>query len=137
MNRLRCVAATGANVAARQLSVHNAVGARPMIGAHYAEPRDAQVTPQRTLPTRRQRHENVEGASGRLTSDRVKTLLVKTAAPMPGYVTFDLGAGLVDALEHRAAVTLNGPHKCLNAGGELLSEHRGPRGRNRTAPPPV
>jgi serine protease AprX len=45
-----------------------------------------------------------ERAGGRLTPDQVRALLVKTATPMAGYATFEVGAGLVDAL---AAVRLS------------------------------
>jgi len=40
-----------------------------------------------------------ERAGGTLTPDRVRSLLVQTADPMAGYVVFEVGAGLVNALE--------------------------------------
>jgi len=40
-----------------------------------------------------------ERAGGRRTPDQVKSILVNTAAPMAGYATFEVGAGLVNALE--------------------------------------
>lgn len=40
-----------------------------------------------------------ERAGGRLTPDRVRQLLVGTAAPIAGYQVFEVGAGMVDALQ--------------------------------------
>jgi serine protease AprX len=40
-----------------------------------------------------------ERAGGQLTPDQVRSILVQTAAPMAGYATFEVGAGLVNALE--------------------------------------
>jgi serine protease AprX len=40
-----------------------------------------------------------ERAGGRLTPDQVKNLLVQTADPMAGYAVFEVGAGLVNALD--------------------------------------
>jgi serine protease AprX len=40
-----------------------------------------------------------ERAGGRLTPDQVRSLLVQTADPMAGYAVFEVGAGLVNALE--------------------------------------
>ncbi|HEV8265280.1 MAG TPA: hypothetical protein VGQ06_10020 [Gemmatimonadales bacterium] len=40
-----------------------------------------------------------ERAGGRLTPDQVRSLLVQTADPWAGYATFEVGAGLVNALE--------------------------------------
>jgi serine protease AprX len=40
-----------------------------------------------------------ERAGGRLTPDQVRSLLVQTAAPMAGYAVFEVGAGLVNALD--------------------------------------
>ncbi|HEY3279119.1 MAG TPA: S8 family serine peptidase [Gemmatimonadales bacterium] len=40
-----------------------------------------------------------ERAGGRLTPDQVRSLLVQTADPMVGYAVFEVGAGLVNALE--------------------------------------
>src|SRR5213594_3990957 len=40
-----------------------------------------------------------ERAGGTLTPDQVRSMLVQTADPMAGYATFEVGAGLVNALE--------------------------------------
>jgi serine protease AprX len=40
-----------------------------------------------------------ERAGGTLTPDRVRSLLVQTADPMAGYAVFEVGAGLVNALD--------------------------------------
>jgi serine protease AprX len=40
-----------------------------------------------------------ERAGGQLTPDQVRSLLVRTADPMAGYTVFEVGAGLVNALE--------------------------------------
>jgi serine protease AprX len=40
-----------------------------------------------------------ERAGGRLTPDQVRSLLVQTADPMAGYTVFEVGAGLVNALD--------------------------------------
>jgi serine protease AprX len=40
-----------------------------------------------------------ERAGGRLTPDQVRSLLVQTADPMAGYAVFEVGTGLVNALE--------------------------------------
>jgi serine protease AprX len=40
-----------------------------------------------------------ERAGGGLTPDRVRSLLIQTADPLAGYVEFEVGAGLVNALE--------------------------------------
>lgn len=40
-----------------------------------------------------------ERAAGRLTPAQVKDLLIRTADPMAGYATFEVGAGMVNALE--------------------------------------
>ncbi len=40
-----------------------------------------------------------ERAGGRLTPDQVRSILVQTADPMAGYAVFEVGAGLVNALE--------------------------------------
>jgi serine protease AprX len=40
-----------------------------------------------------------ERAGGRLTPDQVRSLLVQTADPMAGYAVFEVGAGLVNALD--------------------------------------
>ena len=39
-----------------------------------------------------------ERAGGRLTPDQVRKILVQTATPMSGYASFEVGAGLVNAL---------------------------------------
>ncbi len=40
-----------------------------------------------------------ERAGGRLTPDQVRSILVQTADPMAGYAVFEVGAGLVNALD--------------------------------------
>lgn len=40
-----------------------------------------------------------ERAGGRLTPDKVRTILMQTAAPLSGYAVFEVGTGLVNALE--------------------------------------
>ena len=40
-----------------------------------------------------------ERAAGRLTPDQVRSILVQTADPLAGYAVFEVGAGLVNALE--------------------------------------
>jgi serine protease AprX len=40
-----------------------------------------------------------ERAAGGLTPDQVRTILIQTADPLPGYALFEVGAGLVNALE--------------------------------------
>lgn len=40
-----------------------------------------------------------ERAGGGLTPDQVRSILVRTADPLPGYAVFEVGAGLVNALE--------------------------------------
>jgi len=40
-----------------------------------------------------------ERAAGGLTPDQVRSILVQTADPMPGYALFEVGAGLVNALD--------------------------------------
>ncbi|HMG18823.1 MAG TPA: S8 family serine peptidase, partial [Gemmatimonadales bacterium] len=40
-----------------------------------------------------------ERAGGRLTPDQVRSILVQTADPMAGYAAFEVGAGLVNALD--------------------------------------
>jgi serine protease AprX len=39
-----------------------------------------------------------ERAGGRLTPDQVRSILVQSADPLAGYATFEVGAGLVNAL---------------------------------------
>jgi serine protease AprX len=39
-----------------------------------------------------------EAAGGRLSPDQVRTLIVQTARPLPGFGEWEVGAGYLDAL---------------------------------------